>query len=179
MHTRTSGGASDTEQTAVTVSPRGLPCRSRVVTTVTPATRQPMIARKRVVSSAIYPRFNSRPRLLGNRGGEYTARTTTARGKRRRCGWTAKDEKHAENPLIFLGPESENPGGSPEDSGQSYVLDLGRYGCPLRSLRPLRLNIRLKRKDAGVMRTDRPASGGGEAVLGDSGGAYRSVGGFF
>jgi len=42
MQTRTSGGTSETEQTAVAVSPRGCPWRSVVVTTVTPAASDPI-----------------------------------------------------------------------------------------------------------------------------------------
>ena len=43
--TRTSGGSSETEETALAVSPAGCPCASRVVTTVTPVAKCPMTRR--------------------------------------------------------------------------------------------------------------------------------------
>jgi len=47
------GGTSETEQTAVAVNPRGSPCRSRVVTTVTPVARRPMALRNPFASRVI------------------------------------------------------------------------------------------------------------------------------
>jgi hypothetical protein len=44
------------------------------------------------------------------RDGSWTGQTWPIQTKH--CSWTAKDAKHAENPLIFFDPRSRHAGGS-------------------------------------------------------------------
>ena len=101
------GGTSETEQTAVAVNPRGSPCRSRVVTTVTPVARMPMALRNPFAS-----------RVIGAlSAGSYAqslvcqpvAKKIYVLARNRKCPRGGRPRNLAVGTIILLQHDTENP----------------------------------------------------------------------